>query len=76
MNLNELTLTEMINGLSAEEFSASEIATAVIDRIEATSDLGAIIEFDKNFYKLEAAASDKRRKDNEARPLDGVPLVL
>ena len=76
MNLNELTLTEMINGLSAGEFSASEIATAVIDRIEATSDLGAIIEFDKNFYKLEAAASDKRRKDNEARPLDGVPLVL
>ena len=50
MNLNELTLTEMINGLSAGEFSASEIATAVIDHIEATSDLGAIIGFDENFY--------------------------
>ena len=62
MNLNELTLTEMIKGLSAGDFSASEIATDVIGRIGATSDLGAIIEFDETLYKSEAAASDNRRK--------------
>ena len=66
----QMTISEMVNGLSAGDFSAVEIASGVINQIEATSDLGALIEFNESFYKAEAIASDKRRSQNKAGKLE------
>ncbi|MEE3000532.1 MAG: indoleacetamide hydrolase [Pseudomonadota bacterium] len=76
MKLNEMTICEMLNGLSAREFSATELADDVINQVNKKKKLGALIEFNEEQYRDHAKVSDERRNKNQVGKLDGIPLVL
>ena len=71
-------ITEIAAALAAKEFSAVEVAQAVIARTEnVEAQVRAFNSFDAADALAQAAASDARRAAGNARgPLDGVPIGL
>ena len=76
MGLNELTVSEIIDGFSNGEFSATELADEIIKQVQSKSELGALIAFNEENYRDQAKNSDQRRNKNKAGKLDGIPLVI
>jgi len=76
LKLNEMTIGEMVKGLSTNKFSAVELADDIISQVRNKEELGALIEFNEDLYRDQAKASDGRRGKNQAGQLDGIPLVL
>ncbi|GEP08539.1 Asp-tRNA(Asn)/Glu-tRNA(Gln) amidotransferase subunit GatA [Methylobacterium gnaphalii] len=74
--LNELTLAEARDGLSAKRFSAREITQAHIDALEKARVLNAyLVETPDRALKM-AEVSDEKIAKGEARPLEGLPLGI
>ncbi len=75
--LTDISLAEARNGLRRKEFSAKEITQAHIDAIETGNEaLNAYILPTPKLALKTAEIADKKISDNEARPLEGIPLGI
>ena len=76
MSLADLTVSKMLEELSARKVSAVELSDAVIEAVGKRIELGAIAAFDHDIYRKKAEESDNRRGNGRAGMLDGIPLIL
>lgn len=76
MALHDLTLVDVLEGLSKRTFSAEELARALIARARHYTDLNAFIAFDEEQVLKHARQADERRAAGDAAPLLGAPIVL
>jgi aspartyl-tRNA(Asn)/glutamyl-tRNA(Gln) amidotransferase subunit A len=74
--LTELTLAAARAGLLNKEFSATELAEAHVEAIEAARSLNAFITETPERALEMAAESDRRIAAGAARRLEGVPLAI
>jgi aspartyl-tRNA(Asn)/glutamyl-tRNA(Gln) amidotransferase subunit A len=72
------TLSELSEKLAAGELSSAELVSGALAQAEATqSSLHAFAGLRGEQARVEAAASDQRRRRGEARsPLDGIPVAI
>tara|TARA_B100000965_G_scaffold81857_1_gene65489 strand:+ start:911 stop:2365 length:1455 start_codon:yes stop_codon:yes gene_type:complete len=76
MNLHELSLKQMLDGLRNKDFSSVELTNHYLSRIsEFDSQLNSYISVTSDLALIQAEAADKRYQDNEALSLDGIPLA-
>ncbi len=73
--MHDRSITRLLEGLDAGEFSAEELARSALDAAEAAADLNCYISLLSERALAEARASDARRAAGEAGPLDGVPIA-
>ena len=77
MTLQQLTIHEASERLSAGEFTSVELTQAVIDRIEAIDgDVRAYLSFDAESALEQARSADRRRREGAEGALLGVPLAV
>jgi aspartyl-tRNA(Asn)/glutamyl-tRNA(Gln) amidotransferase subunit A len=75
--LTKLTLVEARDGLRAKRFSATELAQAFLDAVDASNAaLNAYVLPTPEGALAQAKASDARLAKGEARPLEGLPLGI
>ena len=76
MQLERLSLIELLDLLSGREVSCTELMEATLERIEATHPkLNAVVsQRPREELLADAEAADARRGAGDARPLEGVPL--
>jgi aspartyl-tRNA(Asn)/glutamyl-tRNA(Gln) amidotransferase subunit A len=75
--LNELTLAEMVAGLKAKKFSATELTNAHLAVIEKTNpDMNAFITQTPEIARAMAAESDKKLGRGEGGLIEGVPVAI
>ena len=74
--LNELTLTEAREGLTAKKFSAQELTQAHLDAIGKAGVLNTYLEVTGEAALAAAAVSDTRIAKGDTRPLEGLPLGI
>ncbi len=73
--LTRLTLAEARDGLRKKKFSAAELTQAFLEAIAgANPALNAYVRPTPELALAQAKASDKRLKEGNARPLEGLPL--
>ncbi len=72
------SVSELDAMLDAKQISASELATAYIERTKAVDDkVGAFLSYDESATMVSAKASDERRsKGEKLSALDGIPVGL
>ncbi|MBE6413007.1 MAG: Asp-tRNA(Asn)/Glu-tRNA(Gln) amidotransferase subunit GatA [Verrucomicrobiaceae bacterium] len=72
------SVSELDAMLDAKQISASELATAYIERTKAVDDkVGAFLSYDESSTMASAKASDERRsKGEKLSALDGIPVGL
>ncbi len=76
MSLHTLTVAQLARGLRAREYSAVEVATHFLARIEAGQPrLNAFVTVTPELALAAAAASDERLARGEGGALEGVPLA-
>ena len=75
-NLTDLTIAEARNGLTAKDFSASELTEAYIEAVEAARVLNAFVVETPELARDMAKASDERIASGTAGPLEGIPLGI
>ena len=76
-DLTKLTLAEAREGLRGKQFSATELAQAFLDAIEAgNKPLNAYVLATPERALAQAKASDARLAKGDARPLEGLPLGI
>ena len=73
---SKLNITSALVGLMNKDFSSTELTNFFIDKIKENENLNCFITttFDKAIEM--AQNSDKRIKNNEARPLEGIPIGM
>ena len=78
MSLIDLSLAELSSGLSAREFSSSELVSSCVQQVKAVDGkIGAFIALDEERVLAAAQASDARRSDGAwMSPLDGIPVGM
>jgi aspartyl-tRNA(Asn)/glutamyl-tRNA(Gln) amidotransferase subunit A len=77
MNLNELTLTEALEGLRKKEFSSVDLVNSCLKRIRAVDpQLNAFITVTENEAIDAAKTADEKRNGGEDLPLLGIPIAL
>ncbi|MCJ7736218.1 MAG: amidase family protein, partial [Anaerolineae bacterium] len=77
MTLQQLTIHEASERLSAGEFTSVELTQAVIDRVEAIDgDVRAYLSFDAESALEQARSADRRRREGAEGALLGVPLAV
>lgn len=75
--LDEITIPEVNRRLAAGTLRAVELAEAYLDRIRTVDPKLRSVLFVDPSALVQAAASDRRRKDGETRgPLDGIPILI
>ena len=74
--LNDLTISQLRDGLKAREFSARDVADAYLAAMEQQRGLNAFILETPEVARAQAAASDARLAKGEAGALEGVPLGI
>ena len=74
--LNRLTMTEALAGLQAGDFTAVELTEAHLAALERARPLNAFITETPELARTMAAASDRRRVQGRAQPLDGLPIAV
>ena len=74
--LTDLTITEALKGLKNKDFTAVEVTQAHIDAMGAAKDLNAYITETPDQALAQAAESDKRYAEGNARDLDGIPIAM
>ena len=74
--LTHLTIAEALDGLAAGTFSARELTQAHLDAMAAGKALNAYITETPEQALAMADASDARRAEGKALPLDGVPVAV
>ena len=75
-NLTQMTMAEALKGLENKDFTSVELTQAHLDAMEAARHLNAFITETPEQALEAAAASDKRRAENNAGALDGVPIAM
>ncbi len=74
---SKLTLTQVLDGLAAKDFTAVELAEATVSAAEAAQgSLNAFTVIDGTRATDMAKASDARRAKGEAGALDGAPIAI
>lgn len=73
--LTDLTLAEARDGLRNKTFSAHELTTAYLARMDQHRDLNAYITETPERALADAAASDARLAKGEGRALEGLPIA-
>ncbi len=77
MKLNDLTLTEALEGLRKKDFSSLDLVTACLDRIKTVDqELNAFITVSEKEALESAKAADKKRSEGVDFPLLGIPVAL
>ncbi len=78
MNLNELTITESLEGLRGKKFSATELLESCLTNIHARDlKINAFLELWENDARAAAAEVDKKiARDEDAGLLGGIPIAL
>ncbi len=75
--LTGLTATAARRGLDTNEFSATELTEAYLDRIgRLDDDLGSYLHVMADVARTQAAAADRRIADGDAAPFTGIPVAL
>lgn len=74
--LNELTITEALDGLSKKQFSSVELTQACLKAMEANRHLNAFIVETPERALDDAKKSDERRAKGQAGALEGIPLGI
>lgn len=74
--LNDLSVSGMLAGLDAGDFTAVELTEAHIAAISAADPLNAFVTTTADQALKMAADSDTRRKSGTALPLDGIPVAV
>ncbi len=76
-DLTSLTLANALDGLEKKQFSAVELTDVFIDAIDkANPHLNAFVVTTPDLARARAKASDKRRAQGKAGPLEGAPLGI
>jgi len=76
-NLPFSSLNDIQAKLNAGETTAVEVAQLYLDRIaKHNDDLNAFVHIDVENVLAQAQASDEYRANNEARPLEGLPIAV
>lgn len=75
-DLTHLTITAALKGLENKDFTAVELTQAHIKAGEAAKELNAYITETPELALEQAAASDKRRAEGKAGPLEGIPIAM
>lgn len=78
MNIESMTIKEIVDGLNEGKFTSVEITKAYIERIEKyDTEIGAFITVLKDDALKQAEESDRRRKEGkEIGYLEGVPVAI
>jgi aspartyl-tRNA(Asn)/glutamyl-tRNA(Gln) amidotransferase subunit A len=74
--LIDLTLADIRNGLAKGAFSATELTSAYLKRMEESRDLNAYITEVPDKALAAAKEADLRRQAGTARALEGVPMAV
>ncbi|WP_119459519.1 Asp-tRNA(Asn)/Glu-tRNA(Gln) amidotransferase subunit GatA [Rhodospirillaceae bacterium SYSU D60014] len=74
--LTDLTMAAALDALSKGEFSARELTEAHIAAVEAARPLNAFITETPDRALAMAEASDTRRRNGEASPMEGLPIAI
>ncbi|HCX14166.1 MAG TPA: Asp-tRNA(Asn)/Glu-tRNA(Gln) amidotransferase GatCAB subunit A, partial [Rhodospirillaceae bacterium] len=74
--LTSLTIAEARNKLANKEITALELTDAHIAAIEKTKDLNAFITLVPDIARERAKESDRRLQNNQAGPLEGIPIGI
>ena len=78
MNVEKLTVKEILNGLDKKEFTSVELVNAYFDRIEKyENEIGAFVTLTKEEALKAAESSDAKRANGEKLgKLEGVPIAI
>lgn len=77
MNLNQLTIEQVHQGLIKKEFSSKELTQACLDRIKKIdSKIEAFLTLTPDLALKQAEEADKRIKNGEVNALTGIPLAI
>ena len=70
------SLMELIKKIKSRELSPVELMTATLSRIDEThDDLNAVVSMvDRDVLLQQAGEAEKRVMNNQARPIEGIPL--
>ena len=74
--LNELKISEALDGLEKGEFTSVELTEACLTAMDQTRDLNAFIVETPDQAREMAAASDVRRAKGEAGVMEGIPIGM
>ncbi|HEX7861856.1 MAG TPA: Asp-tRNA(Asn)/Glu-tRNA(Gln) amidotransferase subunit GatA [Verrucomicrobiae bacterium] len=75
--LNQLTISEAIEGLRAKKFSARELMQSCIDRVkQVDGKVKAFLSYDEQDALTQADAADKILGDGKGGPLTGIPIGI
>ncbi len=72
--LHELGVAQAAQALAARRVSGVELASALLDRIDAHAGLGAFLHVARDAALAAAKAGDERRAKGDGAPLLGVPI--
>lgn len=73
--MHNLTLSELVTGLSNKTFSSIELTQHYLKRIEQANSLNAFITVNNEHALTAAAQADKRIQQGQATLLTGIPLA-
>lgn len=74
--LLHLSILDALHGLDTGDFSAVELTRAHIDAVASARELNAFITETPDKALAMAKASDTRRANGEAGPMDGIPIAM
>ena len=76
MELNKLSLSEIKIGLEKGDFTSTELTSHYLERIEKHDEqLNSFISVTSDHALEQAKAADQRYKNEDALPLDGIPIA-
>ena len=76
MELNKLSLSEIKIGLEKGDFTSTELTSHYLERIEKhDGQLNSFISVTSDHALEQAKAADQRYKNEDALPLDGIPIA-
>lgn len=76
MRIDDLTLADAARGLREKSFSAVELTSASLARIDETQSLNAFITIDRDGALRSAQAADQLLKAGDAPLLTGIPVAV
>ena len=78
--LNEVTITELQEGMTSGKFSSAEITQKYLDRIELINkkgpELNAVIELNPDALKIARQMDEERKTGNIRGALHGIPILI
>ncbi len=75
-DLTQMTIAKALKSLENKDFTAVELTQAHLNAMESARNLNAFITETPEIALKQAAESDKRRSEGNARALDGIPIAM